>query len=240
MLHHTRGIVLRVTDYSESSVVVQVLTEKFGMQSYLVQGVKKPKARIRINVLQPLSLLDLVVYHKQNASLQKMAEARLSPMLQRVHYEMERRSMGMFINELLYKSVRFQQADELLFGFVYHAISWLDASEELPVNFHLYFLLRLTKHLGFHPSSKKGNEHYFDLKEGGFVSFDPGHIHVLHEPHTTQWATLLNCPLEQLQAVSVSNTDRRILLNKIVEYYRLHIENLGEINSHRVLEEILR
>lgn len=239
MLHHTRGIVLRVTDYSESSVVVQLLTEKFGLQSYLVQGVKRPKAKIRINILQPLHLLELVVYHKQHAGLQRMAEARPSPILQRIPYEIERSAMAMFINELLYRSIRFQSADELLFEFVYHSISWLDATEDLPVNFHLYFLLRLTKYLGFSPA-KRGNEKYFDLKEGVFKSSDPGHTFILQEPHTSQWADLLDSQLPALARMAISNTDRRFLLAKIIDYYRLHIENLGEIKSHQVLEEILR
>ncbi|WP_461791781.1 recombination protein O N-terminal domain-containing protein [Pedobacter sp.] len=81
MLHKTRGIVLRTTTYSESSVVVQVFTEKFGIQSYLINGVKKPKAKIPMNMLQPLHLLEMVVYHKQNIQIQRISEARLMPML---------------------------------------------------------------------------------------------------------------------------------------------------------------
>ena len=71
MLHKTRGIVFKTTDYGETSVIVQVFTEKFGLQSYIINGVKKPKAKISRNMLQPLHLLDMVVYHKKHRQVQR-------------------------------------------------------------------------------------------------------------------------------------------------------------------------
>ena len=87
MLHKVRGIVLKTTLYSENSVVVQVFTDKFGIQSYLINGVKKPKAKIPMNVLQPLHLLDMVVYHKMNTQIQRVAEARPSPVFKTIPYQ---------------------------------------------------------------------------------------------------------------------------------------------------------
>ncbi|HQS52668.1 MAG TPA: recombination protein O N-terminal domain-containing protein, partial [Daejeonella sp.] len=48
MLHKTRGIVFKTTNYAESSVVVQIFTEKFGLQSYLINGIKRPKSKIKL------------------------------------------------------------------------------------------------------------------------------------------------------------------------------------------------
>ena len=106
MLHKTRGIVLKTTNYNESSVVVQVFTEKFGIQAYLINGVKKPKAKIPINVLQPLHLLEMVVYYKQNAQIQRIAEARLMPMFKSIPYDVVKNTIVQFLNEVLYKSIR--------------------------------------------------------------------------------------------------------------------------------------
>lgn len=239
MLHQTRGIVLKTTDYSESSVVAQIYTEKFGVQSYLVQGVKKPRAKIRLNMLQPLHLLDMVVYHKQQGNLQRIAEARLHPVLQRIPYEIERSAMALFLNEMLYKSIRIQSVDEMLFEFAFQAINWLDSTDVVPVNFHLYFLFQLSKYLGFYPAARQEGQAYFDLRDGIFKTTDPGHIFVLHEPHTSQWASLLNTNWTALSTLNIKNEDRRVLLNKMVAYYRLHVDSFGEINSHKVLEEVL-
>lgn len=239
MLHKTRGIVLRTTPYAESSVVVQVFTEKFGVQSYLVNGVKKAKAKISINVLQPLHLLELVVYQKNSGGLQRMAEARQLPPFQRIPYDIIKSSLVLFLNEMLYKSVKQQGPDEAMFEFVFNAINWLDSSERTPVNFHLYFLLKFTRYLGFFPAPQELGQHFFDLKDGVFTNYPPNHSLVLHEPHTSQWASILTSRLTTLENVKISNTDRRVLLHKLIDFYRLHIDNVGEIKSCEILEEVL-
>src|SRR6478735_5317875 len=119
MLHKTRGIVLKTTDYGESSVIVQVFTEKFGLQSYIINGVKKSKAKISRNMLQPLHLLDMVVYHKNAGSVQRISELKNSPVLLTLPYDVVKSSIAMFLNEVLYKSIKQQSADENLFDFVF-------------------------------------------------------------------------------------------------------------------------
>ena len=151
MLHKTRGIVFKTTDYGESSVIVQVFTEKFGLQSYIINGVKKPRAKISRNMLQPLHLLDMVVYYKNTGQVQRISELRNSPVLQSIPYDVIKSCITLFLNEVLYKAVRQQSADENLFDFVFNAIEWLDNQTEGVANFHLLFLTRLTRYLGFYP-----------------------------------------------------------------------------------------
>ena len=143
MLHKVKGIVLKTTNYSESSVIVQVLTDKFGMQSYLINGVKKPKAKIKMNMLQSLHLLDMVVYHKTNTNIQRVSEIRQTPVFKSIPYDMVKTSIVIFLNEVLYKSIRQQSADDSLFDYIFNAIAWFDETEELNPNFHLsfYYLL---------------------------------------------------------------------------------------------------
>ena len=126
MLHKTRGIVFKTTDYSESSVVVQIFTEKFGLQSYLINGVKKPKAKISRNMLQPLHLVDMVVYHKAAGNIQRIAELKNSPVLLSIPYDIIKSCIAMFLNEVLYKAVKQQTPDENIFDFIFNAIEWLD------------------------------------------------------------------------------------------------------------------
>ena len=239
MLHKTRGIVLRTTSYAETSVVVHVFTEKFGVQSYLVNGVKKAKAKISINILQPLHLLELVVYQKNSGGLQRMAEARQLPPFHRIPYDIIKSSLVLFLNEMLYKSIKQQGPDEAMFEFVFNAIHWLYSSEKTPVNFHLYFLLKFTRYLGFFPAPQQAGQHFFDLKDGVFTKYAPNHSLVLHEPHTSQWAILLTSRLITLENVKISNVDRRVLLHKLIDFYRLHIDNVGDIRSCEILEEVL-
>jgi len=240
MLHKTRGIVFKTTDYGESSVIVQVFTEKFGLQSYIINGVKKPKAKISRNMLQPLHLLDLVVYHKVNGSVQRISELKVAPLLQNIPYNVIKSSIAIFLNEVLYKAVKQQSAEENLFDFIFNAIEWLDHQTEGLANFHLFFLLRLTRYLGFYPDKYPpvGDAEFFDLKNGTFTRYKPAALY-LSPPHTQNFNRLLTSSFETLPELKLANDERRFLLNKLLEYYALHIEGFGNVRSHEVLEEVL-
>src|SRR3546814_490767 len=239
MLHKTRGIVLKSTNYSESSVVVRVFTEKFGLQSYMVNGARKPKAKISTTLLQPLHLLDMVVYHRASASLQRISEARQKPAFQTIPYDIGKSAVALFLNEVLYKCLRQQSADEPLFNYVFNAVSWLDNTEKMSPNFHLLFLLKLSRYLGFHPAQPKTGQGYFDLKDGVFCSHLPAHPLVLEHPYTLLFADLLASSFERLESMHLSLADRRFLLGRILEFYQFHVDNLGEIKSQDVLEAVL-
>jgi DNA repair protein RecO (recombination protein O) len=240
MLHKTRGIILKTTLYSESSVVVQVFTEKFGIQSYLINGVKKPKAKIRMNMLQPLHLADLVVYHKVNSGLQRVSELRPSPVFRSIPYDIVKSSIVMFLNEVLYKSIRQQHTDENLFSFIFNAISWFDETTTPVPSFHLAFLLKLSRFLGFAPSlESKSDLSFFDLQEGEFKSHPPLHPNYIAKTEAAFFILLYSTPFEQLGEIKFNNATRRLILDKILIFYTLHTASFGEIKSHQILEDVL-
>nr|WP_294947925.1 DNA repair protein RecO [uncultured Mucilaginibacter sp.] len=240
MLHKTRGIVFKTTDYSESSVVVQIFTEKFGLQSYLINGVKKPKAKISRNMLQPLHLVDMVVYHKPAGNIQRIAELKNSPLLLSIPYDIIKSCIAMFLNEVLYKAVKQQTPDENIFDFIFNAIEWLDNANRGLANFHLVFLIQLTRHLGFYPhSASLNNASYFDMKDGVFTNYKPDSLSYLSPPHTKNFHDLLQNGFGKIEEIKLSNDERRYLISKLLEYYAMHIEGFGYIKSHEVLEEVL-
>lgn len=240
MLHKTRGIVLKTTLYSENSVVVQMFTEKFGIQSYMINGVKKPKAKIRMNMLQPLHLVEMVVYHKANTSIQRISELRPTPIFRSIPYDIIKSTITIFLNEVLYKSIRQQMADEHLFDFIFSAICWFDESEEMNVNFHLAFLLKLSRYLGFAPSTEtKSDQSYFDLQEGEFKSLPPIHPYFIDKADAALFISFYILPFEKINEIKLENKTRRHILDKILTYYTLHTASFGEIRSHQVLEDVL-
>lgn len=240
MLHKTRGIILKTTLYSESSVIVQIFTEKFGIQSYLINGVKKPRAKISMNMLQPLHLVDLVVYHKANGNLQRISELRPSPVFKSIPYNITKRTIILFLNEVLYKSIRQQTTDENLFEFIFSSVCWFDECAEENVNFHLAFLLKLSRFLGFAPNITSNSSHfYFDLQEGEFKSSVPVHPYFLNKDDASLFAALYTLPFEKISEIKAENKTRRFVLDKILIYYTLHTASFGEIYSHQVLEEVL-
>ncbi|WP_443937737.1 DNA repair protein RecO [Pedobacter sp. MW01-1-1] len=240
MLHKVRGIVLKTTNYSESSVIVQVFTDKFGMQSYLINGVKKPKAKIKMNMLQSLHLLDMVVYHKANTAIQRIAELRTTPVFTSIPYDVLKSSIVIFLNEVLYKSIRQQSTDEGLFNYIFNAIAWFDECEDFHPNFHLSFLLKLSRFLGFAPNCNRRNDQdFFDLHEGEFVSRRPIHANYLELTDATNFISLFTIPIEKLVELKFTNAERRYLLDKILVFYALHTASFGEVQSHKILETLL-
>jgi DNA repair protein RecO (recombination protein O) len=144
------------------------------------------------------------------------------------------------LNEVLYKAVRQQSADENMFDFIFNAIEWLDHQTEGLANFHLLFLTRLTRYLGFYPEQiAAAGMDFFDMKNGVFSRYKPDGLYYLSPPHTQNFAALLQCNFENLGRLNFSNDERRYLLNKLLEYYALHVEGFGNIKSHAVLEEVL-
>ncbi|MET4081301.1 DNA repair protein RecO (recombination protein O) [Pedobacter sp. UYP30] len=237
MLHKVRGVVLKTTDYSDTSVVAQILTDKFGTQSYLINGVKRPKAKIKLNMLQPLHLLDMVVYHKSNDNLQRVSELRPSPVFKSIPYDLLKTTIVIFLNEVLYKSIREQVPDENLFAFIFNGISWFDETENAGTNFHLSFLLKLTRFLGFSPNDQQRKDQiYFDLQEGEYVSRIPIHANYLTELNAKPFILLYKTPIEKSSDIILSSTQRRVILDKILVYYQLHTASFGEIKSHKILE----
>lgn len=240
MLHKTRGIVLRVSDYSESSVIAKIFTEKFGLQSYIINGVKKPKAKIKMNMLQPLHLLDMVVYHKPAVGIQKISDARSSPVLKTIPYDIVKSSVAIFLNEVLYKSLKEQSEDVFLFEYVYKAIELLDESESSMANFHLVFLTKLTKFLGFYPDmSFADSSAYFDLKNGVFTNLNPAHSFFIDGKELQFFINIMRTSLNNIEDLIVDSLSRKCLLEKVIDYFGLHIDTFGIVKSREILEEIL-
>jgi DNA repair protein RecO (recombination protein O) len=240
MLHKTRGIVLKTTDYADNSIMAKIFTQKFGLQSYLINGVKKPKAKIRLNMLQPLHILDLVVYHKPNGTIQRISDARSEPILQSIPYDIVKSSLVLFINEMIYKSLKQEHEDEVMFEFIAKSIELLDHTEKGIANFHLIFLMKLTRFLGFYPDmSYADSTPFFDLKNGVFVHKQPLHLFFIEEKYRADWLQILRNSMDDFLEIKLSSASRKYLLQKVIDYYSLHIDSMGEIKSHIILEEVL-
>ena len=240
MLHKTKGIVLKTTDYAENSVIAKIFTQKFGLQSYLIKGVKKPKAKIRLNMLQPLHILDLVGYHKPNGTIQRISDARSEPILQTIPYDIIKSSLVLFINEVIYKSLKQEHEEPILFEFIAKSIELLDQTENGVANFHLIFLMKLTRFLGFYPDmSNADTSAFFDLKNGIFVNHQPLHLSFIETQQMANWLQILRNSMDDFLAVKLSSASRKYLLQKVIAYYTLHIESFGEVKSLAILEEVL-
>ena len=219
MLYKTRGIVFRFTKYSETSIIVTIFTSQFGLQSYMVNGVRSKSARNAIALYQPLTLLDLVVYHRENANILRIKEVKCLHAYKTIYQDVRKSAIAMFLNEILNKAVKEQSHADSIGDFLIHSFITLD---DLPAteNFHLMFLIKLSRHLGFGPQT------IHEVLDG--YSINQGEVEALQ--------TLLICEYDQ--PLILSYEARKNLLDCLLRFYTRHIENLGEVRSVEVLKQV--
>lgn len=229
MLYNTEGIVLNSIKYSETSIICRIYTAQFGLQSYLVNGVRKKKGKY--NYYQALSLLDLVVYHKERNGLQRIKEVKPAFNYQEIPFNVLKSSIALFLAEVLGKCLQEEEQNHSLFQFLKTTLIQLDR-EAYNGLFHLYFLIDLSTHLGFQPNTNDSGYPYFDLMNGLFVPERPSHQHFIEAPLITTFADLI-----KKQAVNVSNKSQ--MLAYLLEYYELHLDGFTKVRSLEVLETVL-
>ena len=244
-LHKTKGIVLRSVKYGESSLVVTLFTELFGIQSYLINGVRSSgkKTGGRAGLFQPAAILDLVVYHNELKQLNRIKEYKWACLYQSVFSSVPHFAVAMYMVELLTKCLKQPESHPELFHFTEDVLLSLDANNgTLLANLPLFFALHLPFHFGFRITDNYSKQFPFlDLQEGSFIAAPPSHPYFLEEKQAAATAQLLKVMQPQeLKDLALHHDFRRQLLQRYEDYYRLHIPDFGIMKTLPVLSEVLR
>lgn len=240
MIQATRGIVFHTTRYSETSAIVKIFTEESGLLSFLVKGLYSRRSKIRSAMFGHLSMLDLIIETREHKTLHYIREINVSQPTIDFQDSMSRSAVVLFLNELLYKSVKEEESNRPLFGFIVTSLQFL-ANRSVPAQaFHLLFLLKLTRHLGFSPRIAKTDAgSYFDMEEGLFLDSEPLHRYYISGPPAQALEQLQMMEYSDLIAFSIERKVRDELLDRLLDYYRLHLPEMGELRSVKVLQELL-
>ncbi len=244
MTHKTRGIVLRTLKYGETSLVVTIFTELFGVQTYMVNGVRTTKkSGARAILYQPAAILDLEVYHNEMKSMQRIKESNWAGVFQHLFSDVIRNSIALYMVELLYKVLRQPEQHSNLYYFSEDALTRLDeATPGTAANLPLYFALHLPHFLGFRFSEPATgmDPHFLDLVEGQFVDEPPHHTHYLSGEDAQVTAELLRImQFHELEQVKLNRGKRMDLLSRYQDYYALHLQDFGKMKTLQVLHEVL-
>jgi DNA repair protein RecO (recombination protein O) len=234
----TSGIVLHSVKYNDSSTIVTIYTQHFGRASYRIYGVNKKTSVFRAAFQQPLSMLEMDVFHSPGKEIQRIKDARMEYQFAELPFDPVKNSLALFISELLFRSLRQTEPDENLFLFLENSIQQLDCCKTGIGNFHLVFLIKLTRYLGFEPYSEEINEKYFDLMNGVFQAEKTLHPHFLLPEVTSDFVVLLNVDYSNMDKLILTREKRTNLLKGLVEYYRLHIPEFHGLQSLAVLQSL--
>lgn len=235
MLVTTRAIVLKTFRHGDRSVVMKAWTRRHGLRGYVVRIAARGGG---MAALQGLGRVELVAAERSDRDLQTVRELRVERPYLRIPTEPLRASVALFVQEVLYRVLKQESADEDLDDFLHAALEALDQAPDLS-HFPLVFLLRLSGHLGFLPEAPGPGEDHFDLREGHFMPQPGEPDHTLGPPLSTALAHLLQAQLDEPPPMRIPARQRHDLLDHLLLYYRLHLEGMGEMRSPAVLHQVL-
>lgn len=235
---------MRTVKYGETSVIAAIYTELFGLQSYLVNGVRTTtkKGPGKASLFQPGAMLDLIVYHNDLKNLQRIKEFKWGYLYKNIFSDIFKNAVALFMVELLSKTIKQPEQNTDLFHFIEDAFLHLDESgQNVVANFPLFFSLHLATLYGFRLSdeySPKNN--YLDLQEGEFVHEQPVHPYFLADPYSHTISQLLKTlQPHELSSIHLNRDARRILMIACQQFYALHIQDFGTMKTLPVLQEVL-
>ncbi|MBN2812430.1 MAG: DNA repair protein RecO [Bacteroidales bacterium] len=233
MLTKTRAIVLHHVKYGESSLVLNLYTEQFGRTACIVSGVRSRKPRFPATLFQPLHMLDVDFYYRRSREIHRLKEVSGLVYYQTIPFNISKSTIALFLAEVLMHCLREEESNPPLFAFLFHAFQLLDASDEGYPYFHHWFLVQLSRYLGFLPHEQliAGNlSPVHDLPVFGNLS--PDSLEALR--------SMAGCASGPPGQLGLNHAGRTALLESILRYYSLHIDGFTRLKSYAVLQEVFR
>jgi DNA repair protein RecO (recombination protein O) len=235
MLVNTKAIVLHQTKYSDSSVILHLYTEKLGRVPVMAYGLSGKHGK-KPGLFQPLFLVDTVLYQKTGREVQKLKEFKLDPPLPFMASDIVKTTMALFLADVLYHSLREEAHDPPLFSFLSSSIQSLDAIFDNTHLFHLVFLTRLMRYLGFGPEPSPNA--YLNLKTGHAEPSKTYQSAMLTPPDFALLTAFYNTPYNQLGQLAISNSQKETILAALVTLYEHHLIHLKSFKSYQVMQQI--
>lgn len=237
----SNAIVLNVVKYNDEHFIANLLTEQQGCVGMLVRISRAKRTAVRHALFQPLAVLSVEWQERPRAELQRPTAANTLLNLSTVPYDPYKGAMALFLAEFLYHAVKSEPDHQSIFTYVLRSIEWLDACETGFASFHLMFLLRLTRFLGFMPNVETAQPgYYFDLRSSDFTAEQPLHPDFLEPRDAALVPLLMRMRYDNMRFFKFSGADRSRMLEYINLYYRLHLPNFPELKSLAVLKELFR
>ncbi|WP_136482086.1 DNA repair protein RecO [Cognatitamlana onchidii] len=233
----TKAIVLSKIRYRDHDLIVKCYTEERGVLSFLLRGVlKSRKSSVKIGYFQPLTQLNIIVNYKPNKSLQTIKEVKVFSIYESLHANILKGSIVLFLSEILSSVLQEEEKNEILYSFIENTFLWLDTQDNFS-NFHLLFLLKLTRYLGFYPDEKNDGYPIFNLEEGKF-ELKPTSKYYLSGENLLVLKQLLGTTFDALSNIKLKSKQRQSFLSMILLYFELHLGSFKLPKSLQVFNQV--
>jgi len=239
MLTKTLALVLRTIKYGDQKLIVDMLTRDNGRASFACRLPKSQRGRIQKQCFQPLNIIEIEFDDHAMTSLFTLHSARIAYPFASIPFLADKLSITLFVAEFLYHATKGEQTDPTLFAYVCDSIRWLDAAKQGYANFHLVFMMRLSRFLGFFPNlDDYENGAYFDLRDGTFTREKPQYDEFIGADDSSKINLLMRINYQSMHLLRMSRIERNRCAELILTYYRLHIPSFPEMKSMDVLREL--
>ncbi|MCV6630422.1 MAG: DNA repair protein RecO [Flavobacteriaceae bacterium] len=233
----TKAIVLSALKYADTSLIVKAYTAEMGLVTYMLKGVLgTKKGKVKAAYFQSLMQLELVASDRKNGKMEHIKEVRLAYTYKELYLDPIKRSLAIFLAEVLSGALQEEIENKELFGFLELSLQYLDQQDQV-ANFHLFFMLQLSKFLGFYPQLNQEHLPYFDLQEAEFVSI-PNNNPILFDEELTVFRALLGTNFDSLPYIKLNKEIRVAVLNKLIIYFELHLQGFRAPKSILVLQQL--
>lgn len=242
MVETMTGIVLHALRFKEDSIIVDIFTEQHGTVPFLVKVPRGRRPSLHTQLLRPLNILQLSFDFRPRLSLQRITDLRLAVPYTTLPYDSIKETLALFFSEFLYYTLRHEAANLPLLQFLCNSFQWLDLKDGSLANFHLVFLVQLSRHLGFWPQTEGLAEGlpYFDLNEGAFRGDPILGGYSLGQEESAMVPVLTRLTYGTMHLLRLNSEQRNYLLDILLTYYRLHVPEFPPLKSVEVLREVLR
>lgn len=235
----TAAIVLKTVKYGDSKLIVDMLTEECGRVSFVQRTSRTKRREPRARLLQPLTLLDIVFDYRQNTALQQVGEMSLRYPFASIPFDERKLAIALFLTEFTYYATRTEQKNIPLFRFVEDSVMWLDACNRNFANFHIVFMMGLTRFIGFFPNLEHSAEEvFFDLQNGCFLAQQPLHNEYLRPSEAEKITVLMRLRYATMHLLRMNRDERNRCVDIIMDYYKLHVPSFPALKSLDVVREL--
>ena len=233
--YKARGVVLGTLKYGEKGVIVHMLTDVYGRQSYMIQGVRPTAKGSKMALLQPMFAVEFEGLTSSKMDLHRLKDLVPGMVLQSIPFDVRKSTMALFMAEVLYRLVKESEPGSELFDFVWASVAALDALEEGIANFHLWFLANLSRPLGFSPDNEYSDGAWLDIRDGHFTphalipsaALTPENARILHD--------MLECDVRYLAEIGLNRVEGASFLVAMLKYFSFHLDSINAVESLRIL-----
>tara|TARA_R110001583_G_scaffold35585_3_gene118226 strand:+ start:15968 stop:16684 length:717 start_codon:yes stop_codon:yes gene_type:complete len=236
MIETTKAIVVNTIKYGDTSLITTCYTENSGIKTYMLKGVlKAKKSKLKPAYFQPLMQLNLTVNHNNKGNLNSIRDLEVSNFYNSIYTDIKKQTIALFLAEIVYYAIREEEQNSTLYKYLETSFLWLDTHDDIS-NFHLLFLLNLTKFLGFYPETNAIHNSYFDLLEGKFINYNK--YNTVSGDNLVQFKKLLGINFDVLHTVNFSASNRQAVLSILIQYFELHLGGFKKPKSLEILKSV--